>query len=142
MAKKILGLLFMVFFSSQSSLAANFGQLIEAMQNLSAAINNIEIDVHNSIILGEQYYALLNKSLPSFLANLEKVADLPQEIHSLVATINTTMPIVEKCTYILGGCVVLGSLIYATSQLISYCRNSYYRQQSGYIPINDGDLKI
>lgn len=114
---KCLPLLFYLFilFNPKTIIASDidFDEIIEILKNLTRALNNIDGDA-------QKYFQLLNNSWPDIMHDLKLLSNMPKAITDLIAFVDKSLPRVETCIYVFGGCLLLSSVICSITNIIKY----------------------
>lgn len=112
-----------MFSQSLFSFNFDFDKMMDEIQNLTNAINAIDGDVHNATGIAQQYLVLIQDDWPKLQAHIASIAQLPQSIQTAVAVVNNALPAAEACIYVLGGCILSSTIIFAVVKIVEFCRS-------------------
>lgn len=129
----LIALLAFATFSYQAQAQGNVNDIIndlmELLKNATKALENIDSDAKNATHIVQEYLQFFQANMPKVLEYLGSIAELPSAIIKMVDTVNHSIPIAQTCVYTLGGCVVLGSTVYLTANILKYFSNKIKSQE-------------
>lgn len=111
---------------AQATIAWNvdFNALVDDFNNITATFTRLEGDVNatSQALIG--LMSFLETNWPQIEKHLARIAELPDSIKYAAQVVNTAVPTITTCAYVLGGCAVVGVLIATIPKILKYCRHN------------------
>lgn len=116
-------------FFAQTTVAWNvdLNALVDDFNNITATFTRLEGDVNATSQALISLMTFLETNWPQIEKNLASIAQLPESIKFAAQVVNTAVPTITTCAYVLGGCAVVGVIIATIPKILKYCRDNRRR---------------
>jgi|SRR5579871_495217 len=115
---------------AHASQAQTIGDLINAINNATAALRAIETDAHNATELAAEYYQFLSTHWPLVEQHLAELSRLPAAIESAAHTVSILLPALETSIYFFGGSLILYTVVSSIWKIAEYCQRRLAAQHA------------